>query len=241
MESRVQTPKMRRIRRATQLADQVTERLRTAILRGDFKPGSRMRQEDLAAQLAVSRAPVREALLVLEREGLVQTDRLSGTVVAPLDAALIRDLYDFREAVERHVAEVAARRTDMSWSAVHEIVKTGLAATQAASPAVALLIDLDLRFHTALYEAAGNRILCDVMRSQWGNMQRVMAATLTVAGYPAQIWDEHAGILDAIMLHDAARAGAFAAAHTRSASLLLVERYSRADAQPQPAATVSAG
>lgn len=218
---------MRRIKRASDLADRAAERIRAAILRGDLGPGSRIRQEDLAARLAVSRAPIREALVVLEREGLVQTDRLRGTIVAPLDAELIRDLYEFREGVERHVAERLAERTDLTWEAVEVIVDAGRNATASDDLSVPGAIDLDLRFHTALYDAVGNRILSDVMRGQWINMWRVMAATFAVAGYPRQIWDEHGAILEAIMAHDTARAGRLAAAHTRAASLLLVEKYSR--------------
>jgi DNA-binding GntR family transcriptional regulator len=219
---------MRRLRRASDLADRAAERIRAAILSGDLCPGSRIRQEDLAARLAVSRAPVREALVVLEREGLVQTDRWRGTIVAPLDTELIRDLYEFREGVERHVAERLAERTDMSWDAVEQIVDAGRKATASDDLSVPAAIDLDLRFHTSLYDAVGNRILSDVMRGQWVNMRRVMAATFTVAGYPRQIWDEHAAILEAIIAHDGPRAGRLAAAHTRAASLLLVDRYSRA-------------
>jgi len=207
------------------LADLAAEEIRAAILRGDLSPGSRVRQEELAVRLAVSRAPVRQALLVLEREGLVQTDRSRGTIVAALDADLIRDLYGFREGVERFVAETLAQRTAISLTPVADVVAAGRAA--ASDGDVSVLIDLDLQFHTALYEAAGNRILSDVMRGQWVNMRRVMAATLTVVGYPLQIWAEHAAILDAIVAHDPPRAGALASAHTRTASVVLVENLVR--------------
>lgn len=213
---------MRRIQRPSDLSDRVAERLREAILRGDLRPGRRVRQEELADRLGVSRAPVRQALVILEREGLVQTERGRSAVVAPLTVDLIRDLYELRTGIERHVAECLARRTGLEWGPVEALVAAG--SEDACSPDVSAQINLDLRFHTALYDALGNRILSDVMRSQWINMRRVMAATVTIAGYSRQIWDEHTAILDAIMAHDPDRAGALAAAHTIAASRRLVER-----------------
>src|SRR5205809_5972358 len=62
------------------LADAVTERLRDAILNGSFKPGQLLREEQLATMLDLSRGPVREALIRLEREGLVQVRRHRGTI-----------------------------------------------------------------------------------------------------------------------------------------------------------------
>src|SRR5688572_3942476 len=186
---------MRRIKRGSGLTEQTAERIRMAILRGDLAPGTRVRQEELAARLAVSRAPVRQALVLLQREGLIEIDLSRGATVAGLDAGLIRDLYEFREGVERHVAETLARRDDVDGEPIREIVAAGRSAISSDDVSISTAIDQDLRFHTALYEAVGNRILCDVMRGQWINMRRVMAATLTLEGYARQIWDEHAAIL----------------------------------------------
>ena len=114
----------------------------------------------------------------IEREGLVLSEPSSGTIVAPLDAKLIRDLYGFREGVERQTAEILARRTDVIVGPIEEVLIDGRDAVRSDDFSVSVAIDLDLRFHTALYDAVGNRILSDVMRGQWINMRRVMAATL---------------------------------------------------------------
>jgi DNA-binding GntR family transcriptional regulator len=222
---------MRRIKRTPDMADQATEQIRSAILSGDLPPGARIRQEDLAARLAVSRAPIRQALLVLEREGLVQSDRWRGTIVAPLDATLIRDLYEFRGGIERYVASTLAQQPALELSHSRETVVSGYDA--AATGELPRLIHLDLRFHTELYEAVGNRVLTEVMRQHWMHIRRLMAATLAIAGYPKQVWDEHSAILDAIEAHDADRAGMLAAAHTKAASARLLENLS-GDLAPQP-------
>ena len=203
------------------MTEAVTKQIRAAILTGNLPPGHRLRQEELAVRLAVSRAPIRQALSVLEREGLVQIDRWRGTVVAPLDATLIRDVYEFRGAVESYVAAELAARTDFVAAQSRGVVVAGRKAASAGD--LRRLIELDLRFHTGLYDAAGTRVLSDVMRGQWAHIRRIMAATLTITGYPRQVWDEHAAILDAIESHDAGRAGALAAAHTKAASGVLID------------------
>ena len=154
--------------------------------------------------------------------------------VAPLDAKLIRDLYGFREGVERQTAETLARRTDVIVGPIEEVLIDGRDAVRSDDFSVSVAIDLDLRFHTALYDAVGNRILSDVMRGQWINMRRVMAATLTLDGYAHQIWDEHAAIFAAIVAHDDVRAGALAAAHTKTASIRLTQGHSAMEGSNAP-------
>src|SRR5262245_56805154 len=83
------------------LADDVVDRLRDAIFRGRFKPGEPLREEQLAAMLDVSRGPVREALVQLEREGLVLVRRHRGATVARLSRGDLEDVYSLRLALER--------------------------------------------------------------------------------------------------------------------------------------------
>jgi DNA-binding GntR family transcriptional regulator len=222
---------MRRIRRTSDLTERVAQRLREAILRGDFGPGRRLRQEEVAESLGVSRAPVRQALVILDAEGLVVTEGSRGVVVAPLTVDMIRDLYEFRTGVERHVAECLAKRSDIDWTHVRALVAAG---SRASTTDRAAQIDYDLRFHSALYDALGNRILSDVMRGQWINMRRGMAATTAIAGYSKQIWDEHAAILDAIVAQEPERAGALAAAHTIAASRRLIDQVQEDQNRPEP-------
>jgi DNA-binding GntR family transcriptional regulator len=216
------------------MVDVALDEIRTAILSGALPPGTRIRQEELAERLAVSRAPIRQALVILERSGLVRTDRLRGTVVTRLEPTLIRDLYEFRGAIEWWVAMTLAARTDFDSARAREIVVAGREAVVAGD--FPRLIDLDLRFHTGLYNAVGNEVLSEVMHGQWTHIRRVMAATLTISGYPQHVWEEHAAIVDAIDAHDAGLAGALAAAHTRAASARLMERWA-AEPEAPPADT----
>lgn len=221
---RSEISRLRRVHREP-APDAVAQRLRTAIISGEIPPGTRIRQEDLADRLAVSRAPVRQALVVLEREGLVQLHRWRGAIVAPLDVPFINDLYEFRGAVERFVAETLAKRPNYDAASMWEIVTAGRDA--AVGGDFARLFELDLRFHTRLYEMVGNRVLIDVMSRQWTHTKRVMWATLKVSGWPTTAWEEHARILEAIDAHDAALAGSRAATHMESVRARIAETFAR--------------
>ncbi len=220
---------MRRVA-VTPAANVVALELRQAILTGTLRPGQKLRQEDLAAQLGVSRMPVRQALAVLEREGLVETDRSRVATVKPLSADYIRDVYKFREVLERYVAETLASKP-VDTSAVREILATARKAVSDGDTAQA--IDLDIAFHTHLYDAVGNEVLSEVMRHQWTHIRRVMFMGLFVglSGFRASVWDEHAAILDAIEAGDRERAGNVAASHMLSASVVALQNVDLLAAQ----------
>jgi DNA-binding GntR family transcriptional regulator len=222
---------VRRIRREPAEGMATTE-LRNNILSGSLAPGTRLRQEDLAARLGVSRMPVRQALSVLEREGLVKADPWRGTIVAPLERETIRDMYAFREMVERYVASTLAQRGDLDISALRELVEAGRKATSDGD--LSRLIDLDLRFHSRLYDAVGNRVLVDVMRGQWAHIRRVMAVTLTFTGYRKRVWDEHAAILEAIAARDPERAGTLADNHIAAATDMVLKNLGKPESKTIP-------
>ncbi len=220
------------------MASAVADQLRAGIVSGELPPGARLLQEELADRLAVSRAPVRQALVILEREGLVLTDRWKGAVVAPLDLPHIQDLYEFRGAAERFVAETLAQRSVFDTASLRAIIEAGR--TAAGLGDLAKLIELDLRFHTRLYEAVGNRVLSDVMDRHWMHTRRVMWATLKARGYPQTAWDEHAAILDAIDAHEPRVAGQRAADHMSAAAARISETFTREFGLPASGAEPSA-
>jgi DNA-binding GntR family transcriptional regulator len=221
---------IRRIKRQPAVTDRVLGEVRRVILSGVLPPGTRITQEQLAEQLAVSRAPVRQALLILEREGLVQSDRWRGAIVTPLDPSLIRDMYQFRGEIERFVASHLAMRLDFDPAPLRVITAEGYEAAPVGD--VSQLIEIDLRFHTGLYDAVENQVLSDVMRGQWTHIRRVMGATLSLTGYRAQVWDEHAAILEAIAAHNVELAGTLASNHTTAACTALLRTLAEQTAAP---------
>src|SRR4029077_2652017 len=95
-----------------QLTDRVHAALREAITSGRLRPDERIKQEKVAAELGVSRTPVREALHLLEREGLVRLVPRRGAVVPGVTAADVRELYELRELLEPAAAALATIRAD---------------------------------------------------------------------------------------------------------------------------------
>jgi DNA-binding GntR family transcriptional regulator len=210
---------IRQLKRAPAMSEAVVNELRTAILTGKLRPGIRIRQQELAALLNVSRAPVRQALVTLEREGLVIASA-NGRMVAPLDRGMILDLYAFRDLIDSYVASTLASREDFDVRPHRRILEAGRRAADRGD--VSGLIELDLEFHTSLYDAVQNRVLSEVMRGQWTHVRRVMVAVVVIRGFPHQVWTEHAAIIDAIADRDPEEAGRRAVAHTRAACDVLI-------------------
>ncbi|MEU8820416.1 GntR family transcriptional regulator [Actinoplanes sp. NPDC048796] len=129
-------------------ADQIAERLRSALRRGEFLPGTRLVQEKIAADLAVSRIPLREALHMLAAEGLLVNQPHRGMVVAELSPDEVDELFDLRLQLEPALAEEIVRGCrPRDVDALHRLAeqihdKGGDAAARAA---------LNYQFHSRVY------------------------------------------------------------------------------------------
>jgi DNA-binding GntR family transcriptional regulator len=205
------------------LRSRVAREIRAAILRGELAPGSHVKQEELAAQLGVSREPVRQALLVLQREGLVLAQPNRRAMVAPLDRQLINDVYGFREAVETTVVAMLARLPAFDVTPLREIIARGRAAVGQGD--LSALLHLDMIFHTTMYEAAGNRVIVEVMHGQWSHIRRLLEMVLGRANYRQKVWDEHEAIVNEIAARRVAAARNVSGRHIRSARRMLLSVF----------------
>lgn len=196
----------------------IAEQLAAMIARGDLPPGSRLPAErDLATRLGVSRPSLREALIALELEGLVEVRGGSGVYVrarapappaADADAPGPFDVLEARAVVEPECAALAARREATARGAVAEAF-----ARLAAARAAGLADDeADRGFHLAIGEASGNAALARLVASLWRDQGAPLASRLTdLAVSPARRRDnlaEHAAIAEAIAAGDATAARA---------------------------------
>jgi len=205
---------MRALTPVPPISKRAAAEIRTAILNGSLPPGSRIHQEKLAASLGVSREPVRKALVLLEQEGLVNIVG-RGAIVAPVDHHFITDIYGFREVVEGYVAAKVAERKDFDPTTLRRILASGRESVGAGS--VDRLIELDQAFHNELYRASENRVVIDVMETQWNHIYRAMIKDLSMDSFQKHSWDEHAGICDAILRRQVSLARDLASAHIRAA------------------------
>lgn len=194
------------------LADRAYARLRAAILAGGLEPGARLSTRLLAADLGISAQPVREAILRLEAEGLVETRPRSGSFVASLSIERLVEMGRIRAALEAAAADLAARRATPADAAM---LRARLRAIQAATEAqdAAALFDANEAFHTSLHAITGNEFLIRSLHAlrAYDHLGRVRV--LTRAGQPDVALAEHAAILAAISNNDPAAAEAAMRAH----------------------------
>src|SRR5882762_10183599 len=219
------------------LGARVAQEIRSAILRGDLPPGSRVKQEGLAAQLGVSREPVRQALLLLQGEGLLHAQPNRSAQVAAVDGQLICDLYGLREAVETSLVASLARHPGFDVKPLRVLIAKGRTAVRQRD--LPPLIRLAMSLHTGLYEAAGNRVSVEMMRGQWTHIRRVTAMVLDQAAYRQKIWDEHEAIVQAIHARRAASASVAAGRHIRAARKMLLAVFGAAHTPCCPSPTTS--
>lgn len=152
------TPQPQGIHKRSLLRNEVYESIRDAIIDGSFEPGERLRDPELESWLGVSRTPIREALLRLERAGLIQSQPGKATIVAPVDPAATENARQVVAAMH----ELAARL------AVPTLGPTQLAAMVAANAEFSAALDkddveaalsADDQFHAVVVEASGNAMI----------------------------------------------------------------------------------
>jgi DNA-binding GntR family transcriptional regulator len=145
-------------RSRSRLVDEVAEELRERIYDGTYDLGTKLHQEQLASDLNVSRTPLREALRILESEGLLSSEPGKGVRVASADAATLLAAYQVRDVVDGLAARLAARSSDERARAAlgRIVVDQERALAQEDVPAY---VHDNVRFHTAIIDLSGNRYL----------------------------------------------------------------------------------
>ena len=196
------------------LHGQVIAELRQAILTGRLKAGERLVEERLADELGVSRNPVREAIRALASEGLVEVAARRGASVAVMSEQEARETIEVRALLEGQNARLAARRHDKKIiKRIEAVLNKGTAAAAAAH--YDQLFQLNQEFHNELAAAGQNRVLGELLQKL-----RDRTAMLFAPMSPSRqtrSWNEHAGILRAIIDGDERAAATLAAEHVMRA------------------------
>lgn len=185
-------------------------RIRDDIIGGRFAPGALLSENELAAGLGLSRQPVREALLLIAQEGLVEVRPQSGTYVTRIDPDRVREAQFIREAIE--LASLAACPTPTDDD---ERMLRGLVARQRRARDRDQFYPLDEEFHRALLHLAGHANAWAAVSAAKGHLDRAryvsMSATRDVQDYV----DDHERVVDALAAGDADAAAAALRAHLR--------------------------
>jgi DNA-binding GntR family transcriptional regulator len=212
------------------LTEQVYARILEAITDRTLPPGHRIRQNELAERLGVSRQPVSHALHVLHRQGLVAESGRKGFEVTQLDPLRIRQLYEVRGAIDALAARLAAQRVKLDVTArahLEAALRAGRAVDKRTP--LARLIAFDVDFHSAIYRLAGNPAIEEMIAPQWPHMKRSMATVLAELDYRESAWTEHETIAADILSGNAKAAESSALAHALSAGRMTEERLKATD------------
>jgi DNA-binding GntR family transcriptional regulator len=180
-------------------ADFVYESLRNAISDGRIGRGERVREEEIARNLGVSRTPVREALQRLQQRGLLVLGSGRGLVVAELSQQQVIELYSMREILEGSAARFAAQHaTGPEIAILYGLQDELTGATQDAM----LLVALNRRFHQAIYEAAHNRYLLQTLENLHDSFALLHSTTFRLPNRRKESDGEHRNIIAAIEKRD---------------------------------------
>ena len=208
---------------STDYAHQV---LRAAILRGALPAGHPLRQEEIAAQLGISRLPVREALIKLAAEGLVTLHHNRGAVVSQLSADEVEELYEIRCALEPTALRLAFPHfVDADLDRAEGIIEQTDDETDAGRWG-----ELNWEFHRSLYQPAGRARLLDLIHTMHINVDRYLRFEMSILSYKAQSQQEHRRILDACRRGDQHLAIQLLEKHIRTAGEELTAHLCRSEA-----------
>ena len=198
----------------TSLGEFVQFWLRDAIRKGYYPPGSRIREADVAAQLNVSRTPVREAFGRLQADGLLIITPWRGAQVAELNFNQVVELYAMRRALEGTAAMLAALHASR---AEIDLLFDLLKKNKAEKNNALIQADINRQFHQALYGAAHNRYLLKALNALSDSLSLLKSTTYEVIGRAVTAQSQHIDIAYAIKKRDPKAAENAARRHIESA------------------------
>jgi DNA-binding GntR family transcriptional regulator len=207
--------------RSEAASERVAAHLREAILRGEIPPGTKIRQEEVAEQLGASRLPVREALRMLEAEGLTQFEVNKGARVPAFDRDELEVIYEMRERIE----PLALRKSLPFLTQDQEQELHDLQERIEATTDVGASLDLDRQFHLLTYAGCQSAELLASVTRLWNSTQHYRRAFMLIKA--EERWPiinaEHRLLLDAIARRDEVDSERFLSGHIRRTRIQLAD------------------
>ena len=195
------------------LRDVVFNALRQAILRGEFKPGERLMEIQLANKLGVSRTPIREAIRKLELEGLVIMIPRKGAEVADITEKSLRDVLEVRKALEELAVQLACEK--ITQEELEELEQAGenFKKVLKRSKDITEVAEADVRFHDVIYMATDNQKLIHLLNKLREQMYRYRVEYLKNPDVHEQLTQEHEEIVYHIKRREKVEATAVTCQH----------------------------
>lgn len=191
----------------TTLAEHIANDLRREILRGKLPPGTSIKERDNAAEMGISRTPMREAIRILAKEGLVQLRPSRSPIVAQSSFKNIEDQTQVLIALEKMSAELAVlNASDDDIDRIADIVDHMSEHFDVTDPLD--MFEIDMSFHTAIAEASKNKALAETHRSFLQRLWRARYLSASQRRNRERVVNEHTLILTALRRRDAKAARA---------------------------------
>lgn len=197
-----------RLDRSRQAAPQLQESLRERILALELPPGTVLPRAELAERFGVSQTPVRDALLRLAEEGLVDIFPQHATLVSRIDIPTALRAHFLRRALELEIVRELCAAPDSLRQALLARLRVQLSSQARAQAAAdyAAFTEADREFHHAMYAALDMHDLWQLTRQRSGHIDRLRRLNLPARGKVAAVIRDHRAIVEAIEARDAARA-----------------------------------
>ena len=212
------------------MAEQIATTLRRAIADGKLNPGTHLPEVQIAREMGTSRAPLREALIQLEREGLVVRQPNRGTFVADLTEELVREVASLRGVLEGFAASLAVKRlTREDFERLEAILKEMLAAARHRD--FPRMSEWDYQFHEYIMRASGHRLLHDTWAGMDGKIRVYLSATNLMYADMKAVVQGHLPILEALRRRDPQRAGRVMGEHMGEVLDLFLTKVMRKEAR----------
>lgn len=194
------------------LPEQIATRLRRDILRGVLPPGTAVKERDHAAELGVSRTPLREAIRILAKEGLVQLRPARSPIVAKPSFEEVADNIEVMSALEVLSARLTCERaSDAEIESIAEVADR--MAELYDSLDMLDIFEIDMSFHRAIARATGNPVLAEVHQSLLARLWRARYLSASRKRSRERVLRQHAEIVAALRARDAETAQAHVQAH----------------------------
>lgn len=205
------------------LSEITAEKLRTAIITGGIKPGTRVTETEIAESMGVSRVVVREAILMLMREGLLVKQRNKFTMVTPIDRGDVKDIFDLRIAIEQAAAKRCMQEPGFmrdtlplleARSEQINMTSTGMSVNRKE------LMYMDMSFHSMIIQASGNLRLSNVWEELSGPLFLLLYRYITTGN---ALHYSHGEILDAFKTGDVSTVDKELFTHIEDTKTMLME------------------
>ena len=187
------------------LTDEIADVVRERILKGEYEIGEKIKENQIASELKVSRTPIREAFKLLENEGLIDYIPNRGCFAKGFTKQDVDDIYAVREALEELAVRWAVERiTPEEITALEEQVD--LMEFYSKKKDKKKVLELNATFHDVIYASARSRFLAQVLRSYKEYIEKTRKSIFYEQSYLESILREHRAIFEAISERDAEKA-----------------------------------